>query len=106
MKNLAISRCDPLGVDSTIRYFDTLVAPGANAERLAARADWGMNVVNEEDKSLCENVQLGMQQRGFSQGYYLVDPGNGNITEEAVRFFHRHYANVMADKLNATSDQA
>ena len=65
------------------------------------RADWGMNVVNEEDKSLCENVQLGMQQRGFTQGYYLLDPDNGNITEEAVRFFHRHYAKAMGDKLSS-----
>ena len=39
----------------------------AIADRLTARADWGMNVVNEEDTSLCENVQLGMQQRGFTQ---------------------------------------
>lgn len=95
VKNISVSRCDPDGPEQTLRFFDVLAPPDVNIERQQKRAKWGMEVVNQEDKSLCENVQRGLHQRGYSQGYYLIDTCNGNTSEEGVQFFHRHYKTAL-----------
>ena len=95
VKNFAVSCFEPTGPQSARRHLDIMTPPGVSEEREAARAKWGLEVVNEEDKALCENVQRGLRQRGYRQGYTLIDPDNGNLTEEAVRFFHRLYGERM-----------
>lgn len=103
VKNFAVSRSEPDGPGRTRRMFDMMAPSGVSRERQEARSRWGLEVVNEEDRSLCENVQRGMGQRGFSQGYYLVEPDNHNLTEEGVQFFHRLYADALEDKLAANT---
>ena len=89
VKNFSVSRAEPDGPEKTARFFDTFAPPGTSREREEARSKWGLEVVNEEDKTLCENVQRGMHQRGYSQGYYFIDPERQNLTEEAVRVLSR-----------------
>lgn len=101
VRNFAVSRSEPDGPGRTRRMFDMLAPAGVCRERQEARSRWGLKVVNEEDRSLCENVQRGMRQRGYTQGYYLVEPDNHNLTEEGVRFFHGLYADALEDTLAA-----
>lgn len=100
VKNFSVSRAEPDGPEKTVRFFDTFAPPGTSREREEARSKWGLEVVNEEDKTLCENVQRGMHQRGYTQGYYFVDPERHNLTEEAVKFFHDLYRERMTERLD------
>jgi choline monooxygenase len=101
VKNFSVSRVDADGPENTMRFFDSFAPPGVSKEREAARSDWGIAVVNQEDKALCENVQRGMHQRCYDKGYYFVDPDRQNLTEEAVRFFHRLYIDRLRDPLTS-----
>lgn len=107
VKNFSVSRSEPAGAHQTRRMFDMLAPASADhkdcRERVEARSKWGLEIVNEEDKALCENVQRGMHQRGYSQGYYLVEPDNHNLTEEGVHFFHRNYADRLEATLSTTT---
>ncbi len=94
-KNFSISHVDPMGAENCVRNFHIFAPPGVSPEREAARSNWGTQVVNEEDRRLCESVQRGMHQRGFSRGYYFIDPDRQNLTEENVRFFHQLYRDRM-----------
>lgn len=94
-----ISRFDPLTPDRTSRVTTTLIPeqmpdPDA-ARRDRLRAEWTVNVVAVEDQALCENVQRGMHQMGFQQGYYITDPHAHNISEHAMRYFHDLYLQAM-----------
>ena len=101
-KNFSVSRADPVSVEQTTRFFQTLTPEDINTEREAARSKWGLEVVNEEDKALCENVQRGMRQNGFDRGYYLIDPEQGGVTEEAVKFFHDLYRSRMQPVMSSS----
>ena len=94
-----ISRFDPLTPDSTNRVTTSLVPetmPDDDAVRRdKLRAEWNVNVVSAEDKILCENVQRGMHQKGFTAGWYITDPNAHNISEHAMRYFHDLYLQVM-----------
>ncbi len=94
-KNFSVSHMLPVGADETVRPFHTFTPEGTDAASEAARAKWGLEVVNEEDKALCESVQRGYRQRGFDRGWYLVRPGEANVTEDAVRHFHRLWRAAM-----------
>lgn len=55
-----------------------------------------LDTVGLEDKALCENVQRGMHQLAFKQGWYITDPNARNISEHAIRYFHKLYLDAMA----------
>ncbi|WP_350334264.1 aromatic ring-hydroxylating oxygenase subunit alpha [Coralliovum pocilloporae] len=100
-RNFYVSRFDPLEPGRTSRYTLSLkpkepTDPGA-AERERLRSIWTTTVVSVEDKELCENVQRGMNQRGFKNGWYVNDPGDHGISEHAMRHFHDLYR-AWADK--------
>ncbi len=99
--NFSVSRFEPQGPERMRRRFDTFTPPDVDLDREAARSRWGFEVVNEEDRALCENVQRGMRQRGYDRGWYLVDPEHANLTEEGVRFFHRKYLESIGPMLKA-----
>lgn len=94
-KNFSVSWLDPVSPTQSMRCFETMTPDGISLEREAARSKWGLEVLNEEDRRLCRSVQRGMNQRGFDKGYYLVDPANGNLSEETVRYFHQLYLNQL-----------
>lgn len=64
-------------------------------ERDRLRSEWSSTVVTLEDKALCENVQIGLHQRGYDQGWYVTDPEEHGISEHAMRHFHNHYLASM-----------
>jgi hypothetical protein len=51
-----------------------------------------------EDKALCENVQIGLHQRGYEQGWYVTDPEEHGISEHAMRYFHDLYLASIEEK--------
>ncbi len=94
-----ISRFDPLTPHETNRITTNLVPkemPDPDAVRRdRLRAEWTADIVSVEDKALCENVQLGMRQRGFQAGWYVTEPNAHNISEHAMRYFHDLYLDAM-----------
>jgi hypothetical protein len=97
--NLTISRVDPLAPERCSRFSHVYGPPGVWTESDEKRRRWAIDSVVAEDVKLCEAVQRGMRSRGFSQGHYVIDPTDENLTEECLRFFHRHYARDMGDAL-------
>ena len=70
--------------------------PDPDAERRdRLRAEWTVNIVAQEDKALCENVQAGMRQKGFQAGWYVTQPDAHNISEHAMRYFHDLYLSAL-----------
>ncbi len=96
------SRFDPVTPDLTERRSISLITPEPTDPRMAARsaerAEWSTNIVSVEDRELCENVQRGMHQRGFKQGWYVTDPDAHDISEHAMRHFHDIYLAAMGEK--------
>ncbi|MGB3280267.1 MAG: aromatic ring-hydroxylating dioxygenase subunit alpha [Pseudorhodobacter sp.] len=93
------SRFDPVGPDATRRrtWSLTVAAPTDPdmAQRQKLRSDWSVNVVSQEDRRLCESVQRGMHQAGFTQGWYVTDPEAHGISEHAMRHFHQTYLTAL-----------
>lgn len=96
-----VSRFDPVTPHLTERtsLSLTLAEPTDQGmvDRHRRRAAWSAEVVGVEDKALCENVQKGMRQRGFQQGWYVTAPDAHDVSEHAMRHFHDLYLNAMAD---------
>lgn len=100
VQNFYISRFDPLEPGLTSRHTLSLepaepTDKGA-VERGRLRSEWSTNVVSQEDRALCENVQRGMAQRGFEHGWYVTDLDNHGISEHAMRHFHDLYRDWAA----------
>jgi carnitine monooxygenase subunit len=95
------SRFDPVTPDLTERVSLSLTTatptdPGM-AERARLRTVWSTDVVTVEDRDLCENVQKGLHQRGYTQGWYITDPDAHDISEHAMRHFHDNYLSAMGE---------
>ncbi|MBY8975498.1 aromatic ring-hydroxylating dioxygenase subunit alpha [Rhodobacteraceae bacterium NNCM2] len=94
-----VSRFDPVTPDLTTRTSLSLTVREPldpempNRHRL--RAEWSRDVVGAEDKALCENVQIGLHQRGFQQGWYVTDPHAHDLSEHAMRHFHGMYLEAL-----------
>ena len=93
--SLSISRLEPQAPDRTTRVIQVLSRPDADRNGDEERLQWLRDGVIAEDRALCEAVQRGMKQIGFSQGYYAVDADNNARCEEPVRFFHQRYLEAM-----------
>ena len=95
-----LSTVTPSTPDKTLRKSVTLKPPVPTdpgmERRHQQRAKW-FPTVSAEDKALCENVQRGMHQRGYQQGWYVTDPEAHDISEHAMRYFHDVYLEVMRD---------
>ena len=96
------SRFDPVTPDLTQRRSLSMATsiptdPGMH-ERAQLRSDWSSNVVSQEDRALCENVQKGLHQRGYIQGWYITDPDAHDISEHAMRHFHDIYLDAIDER--------
>ena len=96
--NFYISRFDPLSVETTDRTTIAILPAewsDPDAPRRAKMRLESGGVTGEEDQYLCENVQKGMHQLGFQQGWYINDPDAHNISEHALQYFHELYLDAM-----------
>ena len=97
--NFSLYQWIPVGTDRAFRVSISLepaepTDPGM-MERRELRAKWGREVLQPEDIAFMESAQLGMYQRCFEHGWYLVDPDHEEISEVMVRHFHRTYLKQM-----------
>jgi carnitine monooxygenase subunit len=105
-KGFYLSTVTPVTPDSTMRKSVTLKPPAPTdpemEQRHNQRAEW-FPTVSAEDKALCENVQRGMHQRGYQQGWYVTDPEAHDISEHAMRYFHDLYLAAMTTQVACSS---
>ena len=94
--SLSISRLQPISATRTTRVIQVLSHPGGNTEGSEERLKWLRDGVIEEDRGLCEAVQKGVTQRGFTQGYYAIDARRNQLCEEPVRYFHQRYLDALS----------
>ncbi len=104
-QNFYVSRFDPLEPGLTARHTISLqpkewTDPGAE-ERDRLRSIWTKNVVSMEDQELCENVQRGLSQRAFQNGWYVTAPDDHGVSEHAMRYFHDLYLEWAEEALDA-----
>ena len=69
-------------------------------ERRDLRTIWARDVLQPEDIGFIESVHEGMTQRGFDQGWYMIDPGEEEISEVMLRHFHQTYLAHMGETDN------
>lgn len=99
--NLSLSQWNPIGPNRGYREIVQLDAaeptdPGM-LERRELRTIWGRDVLQPEDISFIESVHQGMSQRCFEHGWYMIDPGNEEISEIMLRHFHETYLAQMGE---------
>ncbi len=97
--NFSLFQWMPVGPNHAFRVSVSLepsepTDPGM-MERRELRAKWGREVLQPEDISFMESAHLGMSQRCFEHGWYMVDPDNEEISEIMVRHFHQTYLEHM-----------
>lgn len=104
VKGFYVFRFDPITLALTERKTMTLKTKeptdAGAIEWDQLRAKWTQEVVSQEDKSLCENVQRGMQQKAFKHGWHVTNPNNHEVSEHAIRYFHTLYVNRMENLQN------
>ncbi len=98
--NLSLFQWVPVDPGRAIRLSINLVpkepTDPSMLERQEKRMVWGRDVLQPEDISFLLSVQEGMSQRGFTQGWYIVDWDNMEFSEAMMRHFHKTYLDHMA----------
>lgn len=100
--NLSISQWLPIGPNRAHRKIVQLdvaepTDPGM-LERRTLRTVWARDVLQPEDIKFIESVHEGMSQRCFEHGWYMIDPGNEEISEVMLRHFHQTYLGKMGEE--------
>ena len=91
--NFYVSAFDPVAPGRCRRRFMGFGLDDHPSPQEATRDAWLSATVAKEDISLCENVQRGLRQRGYQQGFYA--DGGADIDETALRAFHARYLSAM-----------
>jgi choline monooxygenase len=95
--NMAMFYLRPLGPERVLEVVDYYYADASMNEQRKARIDYANNVLQVEDNNLCEGVQRGLRQRGYSQGRFIVDRDRTQISEHAVHHFHALVMQAMGE---------
>jgi choline monooxygenase len=95
--NMAMFYLRPLGPERVLEVVDYYYADAGMNEQRKARIDYANNVLQVEDNNLCEGVQRGLRQRGYSQGRFIVDRDRTQISEHAVHHFHALVLQAMGE---------
>jgi len=93
--NMALFYILPLGPDRSIEVTEYFFASKEIDADQEARLDYANNVLTIEDNNICEAVQRGLNQRGYSQGRFIVDRERTEISEHAVHHFHTLVAQAL-----------
>ncbi len=88
--NISIYRVDPAGPEVTENWTQTFRLADDHSDMNEQRNHWGAHVAGVEDKELCESVQEGMRQRGFSQGRVVHSPDNDPVQAGGEIGVHWH----------------
>jgi choline monooxygenase len=81
--NLSSNIILPLGHDQTLTIFEWFTYPkNGQAREIAADTVEFSDEIQQEDITICENVQKGLQSRAYDKGRYSVKRENG------VHHFH------------------
>lgn len=96
--SLVVFQVNPLGPElSNVRH-DFYFACGKPDEQEQALIDWIDTVLVPEDMILCENVQRGLNSKGYTQGKFVVNREDCSYSEHHVHFFqHLVHDAVMGD---------
>ena len=94
--SLYVSRFAPVETEITVRQFFGVGMPGEIGDAERARDRLASEFVGPEDIRLCEAVQRGLRQRGYSQGRYVIDDARNEWSEHALHHFHRQYLQHLA----------
>ena len=100
--NLSVLQMNPTGPERCIEYQDWYVKDGKITRQLQDVINYQIDVLQPEDISLCESVQMGLRSSGYNQGRFVVDEGLTELSEHAVH----HFQKLVADNLGARLDPA
>jgi len=93
--NMAVFYILPLGPDRSVEVTEYFFGSKEMDADQKARLDYANNVLTIEDNNICEAVQRGLNQRGYSQGRFIVDRDRTEISEHAVHHFHTLVAQAL-----------
>jgi choline monooxygenase len=93
--NMTLFYILPLGPDRSLEVSEYYFLSKELDDEQRARLDYANNVITVEDNDICESVQRGLGQRGYSQGRFIVDRERTEISEHAVHHFHTLVAQAL-----------
>ncbi len=83
----------PAKTDLTLRTNITLMHPSQVLK--SDRWNYLWSTIWEEDASICESVQRGLQSRGYRQGRFMINPDKPSVSEYGPHLFQLNYAHAM-----------
>ncbi len=93
--NLQVNLVIPLSVTRTLVIFEWFATGGRLTPTLEKDIELG-DVVQDEDRVICEAVQQGLQSANYDRGRYSVERENG------VHHFHELYRRSLEDSASAS----
>jgi choline monooxygenase len=85
--NLAVFQMVPKGPELTEQVWDFYFEDATPNAAERAMIDYTCDILIPEDGALCENVQRGLRSRGYTQGRFVVNRDNPELSEHHVHFF-------------------
>ena len=93
--NISTLQMIPDGTTQTIEHQDWFISTPSPSKQMAEAMAYQKDVLQPEDISLCENVQDGLQSKGYNQGRFVIDNGLTELSEHAVHHFQKLYIKAM-----------
>lgn len=98
--NISTLQMIPDGPGRTIEYQDWFTPTSTPSQQLRDAMAYQKDVLQPEDITLCENVQVGLQSKGYNQGRFVIDDELSELSEHAVH----HFQKLVVDALGAELD--
>lgn len=95
--NVSTLQMLPDGPEHSVEYLDWFLPSAEPSAQHQDAMRYMDEVLQPEDISLCESVQLGLHSKGYNQGRFVVDKVLSHLSEHAVHHFQR----MIVDALGA-----
>lgn len=93
--NISIYRIDPLSPETAGNWTQAFRLEDDFSAQNEARSNWGAFDAGPEDQALCESVQQGMKQRGYTQGRIVYADNSGPGQDGGENAVHWHSRKVV-----------
>lgn len=88
-ENLLIFHTIPVSADRCIGYCDYFFPDDTVNEQAKQLIEWETSVLSKEDNERISLTHKGLKSGALEAGFFLNRPGQGRITEHALKHFHK-----------------
>ena len=95
--NLGVFQMIPTGPETSRQHWDFYFESSEPNEKEQAYLAWTIDTLIPEDTVLYENVQRGLRSLSYTEGRFVVNPDNPELSEHHVHMFQQLVRNALVD---------